>query len=460
MKKLFALILTVAMLLSLSVTAFAAEATGNLSITRGGVTEYFDYIVDAFEAAEDGDVIKVERDYTEEYGWNGYEEDEPIKSVTFDLNGKEIHFPEEAFAFEDHGMMDIVSANVTFIDTVGGGIFHAIVAPYEKAVVKSGTYRGFWACGNVTIEGGTFLGLPRDIVDNVVVWNDTKKELIGTKGLLLTTRDRVFLTEDDAREALDAIMADGCIADKPYDITPYEMDGETRYSAGFAAGTSIVNTNSTNTTVTYTVAPTFTVTIPATVALGEDATISADNVVVPKGKQVEVSIADANGFKATTPEGAEITYTVKNGEDAVAEGETVLAVNPKDGKAGSTTLSFVAPETIQYAGTYTGTVTFTVAVKDVPKQIINFTLDTSLIEEWVPGLTTNLQAEAGMTWAEWVESEYNVDGYVITQVHWDDFNVVGVPNDYWAIADGGDSYVACTDEIIANHTYTFCVTGG
>jgi hypothetical protein len=147
--------------------------------------------------------------------------------------------------------------------------------------------------------------------------------------------------------------------------------------------------------VTYTVAPIFTVTIPATVALGEDATISAENVVVPKGKQVEVSIADANGFKATTPEGAEITYTVKNGEDAVAEGDTVLAVNPKDGKKGSTTLSFVAPETIQYAGTYTGTVTFTVAVKDAPAVLISFTIG-----------GTSYQAEEGMTWEAWLESNY------------------------------------------------------
>ena len=151
--------------------------------------------------------------------------------------------------------------------------------------------------------------------------------------------------------------------------------------------------------VTYTVAPTFTVTIPATVALGEDATISAENVVVPKGKQVEVSIAEANGFKATTPEGAELTYTVKNGEDAVAEGETVLAVNPRDGKEGSTTLSFVAPQTIQYAGTYTGTVTFTVAVKDVPVTTISFTIDA-----WE---TLNCTATEGMTWAEYAESDNN-----------------------------------------------------
>ena len=149
-------------------------------------------------------------------------------------------------------------------------------------------------------------------------------------------------------------------------------------------------------TVEYTVAPTYTVTIPATVALGETATIKAENVVVAKGKQVEVSIADANGFKATTPEGAELTYTVKNGETAVAEGDTVLAVNPKDGKTGETTLSFVAPETIQYAGTYTGSATFTIAVKNVP--LINFTFN-----------GTAYQAEEGMTLCQWAESEYDVN---------------------------------------------------
>ena len=150
--------------------------------------------------------------------------------------------------------------------------------------------------------------------------------------------------------------------------------------------------------VTYTVAPTFTVTIPASVTLGENATISAEYVVVPKGKQVEVSLTDANGFVVTSAEGAELTYTVKNGGAAVAEGDTVLAVNPKDGKTGSTPLSFVAPETIQYAGTYTGTVTFTVAVKDAPKPIINFTIG-----------GTSYQAEEGMTLCQWAESEYDVN---------------------------------------------------
>ena len=197
------------------------------------------------------------------------------------------------------------------------------------------------------------------------------------------------------------------------------------------------------TTVTYQVDPIYTVTIPATVTLGETATIKAENVVVAKGKQVEVSIADANGFKATTPEGAELTYTVKNGETAIAEGDTVLAVNPKDGKTGETTLSFVAPETIQYAGTYTGTVTFTVAVKDAPVATINFTIGED-----------TYQAEEGMTWAEWVESAYNNGGFysAYESVYWGE--------DFWFILCNygktpidDDYYVNAADVIQANTDY-------
>ena len=206
------------------------------------------------------------------------------------------------------------------------------------------------------------------------------------------------------------------------------------------------------TTVTYEVAPTYTVTIPATVALGETATIKAENVVVPKGKQVEVALTNANGFAVATPQGAELGYTVKNGETTVNEGDTVLTVNPDNGKTGETTLSFVAPTEIQYAGSYTGTATFTIAVKDVPP--INFTMDSSDFEKWIPGLTANLQAEAGMTWGEWLESDYNVDGYVMGEYE----GICPVGEDWVAVRDtqidGFDGIVLPTDEIIADNTYT------
>lgn len=177
-------------------------------------------------------------------------------------------------------------------------------------------------------------------------------------------------------------------------------DGSTLqdYSIQTDSTLRLVVSSSRMVTVEYNVDPTYTVTIPATVSLGETATIKAENVVVKKGKQVEVALTNANDFKVATREGAELTYTVKNGEAEVAEGDTVLAVNPADGTTGEITLSFVAPTTIQYAGKYEGTVTFTVAVKDAPKTIINFTFN-----------GTAYQAEEGMTLCQWAESEYDVN---------------------------------------------------
>ena len=224
------------------------------------------------------------------------------------------------------------------------------------------------------------------------------------------------------------------------------------------------NPQSNGTTVTYEVAPTYTVTIPETVTIGADGTektVSAENVVVEKGQYVSVTLAADNNFTVKTAEGAELAYTVTANSENIAAGGEILAVNPADGKTGTATITFDIDESaIQYAGTYTGTATFTIAVKDVPVTIIDFTLDTSYIEEWIPNLTTNLQAEAGMTWGEWIESEYNVDGYV-PDTMWEGLVVVSVPNEDWAITDGGNlNYVEYTDEIIANHTYDFGITGG
>lgn len=125
-------------------------------------------------------------------------------------------------------------------------------------------------------------------------------------------------------------------------------------------------------TVEFVVAPTYTVTIPATVELRQTVTVSAENVFVEKGKQVEVKITSTseadNTFKLRTQQGTAVTYTVKNSGQAVTVGDSVLTVNPGTAHSGSTELSFVAPAdaSIPYAGTYTGTVTFTVSVETVP----------------------------------------------------------------------------------------------
>ena len=157
-----------------------------------------------------------------------------------------------------------------------------------------------------------------------------------------------------------------------------------------------------NMTVTYSVAPTYTVTIPTDVTInGASTTISAENVVVEKGKYVSVSLDVDNDFTVATAQGATLCYTVTANDVAIDAGDEILAINPASASSGAVTVTFAIDESaIQYAGTYTGTATFTVAVKDVPVTLINFTIDGE-----------PYQAEPGMTWAEWIESDYNTDDF-------------------------------------------------
>ena len=153
-------------------------------------------------------------------------------------------------------------------------------------------------------------------------------------------------------------------------------------------------------TITYSVAPTYTVTIPSDVTInGSSTTISADDVVVEKGKYVSVSLDADNDFTVTTAQGATLTYTVTANSTAISAGDEILAVNPADADNGSVTVVFAIDESaIQYAGTYTGTATFTVAVKDAPVTLINFTIDGE-----------PYQAEPGMTLCQWAESDYDTE---------------------------------------------------
>lgn len=203
--------------------------------------------------------------------------------------------------------------------------------------------------------------------------------------------------------------------------------------------------------VTYSVAPTYTVTIPPTVTIGTSGTsaeISAADVVVEKGQYVSVTLAADNNFTVKTAEGAELTYTVTKGGQSVAAGGEILAVNPADGKADTATITFDIDETaIQYAGTYTGTATFTVAVKDDP--IISFTID-----------GTAYRAEEGMTWAEWTGSDYNVDEFFISFLD----HVSPKGDNTLAVHDtqiaGISGFVWGADKIIADHVYDLGIALG
>ena len=140
--------------------------------------------------------------------------------------------------------------------------------------------------------------------------------------------------------------------------------------------------------VKFTEAPSYTVTIPEKVTIGGGpVTVKAEGVRVRYGEQVVVKLTGINEttdesnnttsdttFTVKTKEGASLTYTVKNGTDTIEKGGTVLTVasglnndtNSTGASTGSTNLTFALADTVKYAGEYSGTVTFTVSVEDVP----------------------------------------------------------------------------------------------
>ena len=122
-----------------------------------------------------------------------------------------------------------------------------------------------------------------------------------------------------------------------------------------------------DTSITYNVDPAYTVTIPATVTLGDTATVKVENTMLKKGDEVNVKLTGTSEaddtFKVTTAQGAELAYTVKDGDTVINVGDTVLHCASQVNDTAD--LLFTAPTSVQYAGNYTGTVTFTVSVETV-----------------------------------------------------------------------------------------------
>lgn len=112
----------------------------------------------------------------------------------------------------------------------------------------------------------------------------------------------------------------------------------------------------------------YTITIPASVALGQTAEIKAENVNLDDNQQVKVTLSATNEsdntFKVTSDEGAVLEYTVSNNNQNVEVGDTVLAMNAEGTK--STILNFRKPdsESVQYSGNYNGTLEFNISIEN------------------------------------------------------------------------------------------------
>lgn len=122
------------------------------------------------------------------------------------------------------------------------------------------------------------------------------------------------------------------------------------------------------TTVTYEVQPTYTVSIPASVTLGDAAVtadVTASDMILESGKKIKVELTSASNTASGSTFNAKngdstVTYTI-TGDEAIAVGDTVATFTAN----GSKTLTFSAADksAATVAGAHTETLTFTVSVE-------------------------------------------------------------------------------------------------
>ena len=137
-------------------------------------------------------------------------------------------------------------------------------------------------------------------------------------------------------------------------------------------GITAAATDGGDTTMRYTVNANYTVTIPATVS-GNSASLSIDAApVLEEGQKVVISIADSanyyNGFRLKL-KGADayVGYNISDGANTLAMGSVVLEQPAAAEQAATVNLTFT-PEKAAYAGDYSDTLTFTIAVADTATQ--------------------------------------------------------------------------------------------
>lgn len=142
-------------------------------------------------------------------------------------------------------------------------------------------------------------------------------------------------------------------------------------SLAFAADTEVKpgagQTGDTN--VSYKVDSTYTVKIPSDMAYSESATsftLTASGVKLEEGQTLKVTSDQLKNGTLTLKNGSKATgvnFTVKAGTDAI-DADGLIKSFTSQAADQTVTLNLTPPASVDYAGTYSATVTFTVAVVD------------------------------------------------------------------------------------------------
>mgnify|MGYP004620919885 CR=1 FL=1 len=152
---------------------------------------------------------------------------------------------------------------------------------------------------------------------------------------------------------------------------PAMAEGADSSASSASSGTTTeldANSNTGETTVKFEIAPAYTVEIPTNVTLdktGEGAAVTyekdleltASNVRLEKGKELHITISNANGYKLTAGN-ATLDYTIDGGKPSPTEAVATFTTPTTE----KTVKLHIKAENPTYAGNYSGTLQFTIAV--------------------------------------------------------------------------------------------------
>lgn len=200
----------------------------------------------------------------------------------------------------------------------------------------------------------------------------------------------------------------------------------------FASPVYAENTSSGATVITYSEDESYSWTAPADFAFSENsngseaktATIDVLENKIGSGRTLRIKIAQDQKFELTDTSDSSNTrtYTVKDGSTTLSAGSEVLALESGANTASKNLTVKMNSVSKEYAGTYKGTLRFIAGIDgestgsgsdsgssggtvDPPEPSVN------LISFNVNGPV--FQAEEGMTWEQWVASEYNTHDFYL-----------------------------------------------
>ena len=137
---------------------------------------------------------------------------------------------------------------------------------------------------------------------------------------------------------------------------------------------AVQHTGETMRSSAYDVEPTYTVTIPAGITLGETAVITAKNLTLQEYESVRVWLTGTgetdNAFRLHSGT-HELTYSITQNSEQVSIGSQILCAKSGDDTQ-TANLAFSLPnETKPYPGTYQGTVQFTISAVDESRRNVS-----------------------------------------------------------------------------------------